>query len=61
MDSEKINKEIEEEIEKNSLKIEQNYKYEYPTIELLNENNTLKVKKHDNKELLTMPVNFKKH
>jgi S-DNA-T family DNA segregation ATPase FtsK/SpoIIIE len=47
-----IKQELEQEIELNSVSAKPNYKYEYPTIELLNENTTSKMNKNDKKELL---------
>ena len=47
-----IKQELEQEIELNSVRTEPNYKYEYPTVELLNENTTSKMNKNDKKELL---------
>ena len=45
-----INKELEEEINKATLKT---IDYEFPTIELLNDNKSIKLKKEDKKELLS--------
>ncbi|MCB2292101.1 DNA translocase FtsK [Clostridium algoriphilum] len=47
-----IKQELEQEIQLNSVQTKPNYKYEYPTLELLNENNTSKMNKNDKKELL---------
>ncbi|MBW9144062.1 DNA translocase FtsK [Clostridium sp. CM028] len=47
-----INQELEKEIQLNSVNSKPNYKYEYPTVDLLNENNTSKMNKNDKKELL---------
>ncbi len=47
-----INQELEQEIQLNSASAKPNYKYEYPTVDLLNENNTSKMNKNDKKELL---------
>ena len=47
-----IKQELEQEIKFNNVNTNQNYKYEYPTIELLNENNTSKMNKNDKRELL---------
>ncbi|APC40905.1 FtsK/SpoIIIE family DNA translocase [Clostridium estertheticum] len=47
-----IKQELEQEIQLNSVQIKPNYKYEYPTLELLNENITSKMNKNDKKELL---------
>jgi S-DNA-T family DNA segregation ATPase FtsK/SpoIIIE len=47
-----IKQELEQEIQLNSVRTKPNYKYEYPTVELLNENNTSKMNKNDKKELL---------
>ncbi|MGH4119918.1 DNA translocase FtsK [Clostridium sp.] len=47
-----INQELEQEIKLNSVNVKPNYKYEYPTADLLNENVTLKMNKNDKKELL---------
>lgn len=47
-----IKQELEQEIQLNSVRTEPNYKYEYPTVELMNENNTSKMNKNDKKELL---------
>ncbi|MBU3180955.1 FtsK/SpoIIIE family DNA translocase [Clostridium psychrophilum] len=47
-----IKQELEKEILLNTTNTKQNYKYEYPTLELLNENNTSKMNKNDKKELL---------
>jgi DNA segregation ATPase FtsK/SpoIIIE, S-DNA-T family len=47
-----INQELEQEIQLNSASAKQNYKYEYPTLDLLNENSTSQMNKNDKKELL---------
>jgi len=47
-----IKQELEQEIQLNSVQTKPNYKYEYPTLELLNENITSKMNKNDKKELL---------
>ncbi|MBU3159228.1 DNA translocase FtsK [Clostridium frigoris] len=47
-----IKQELEQEIQLNSVQVKPNYKYEYPTLELLNENITSKMNKNDKKELL---------
>jgi len=47
-----IKQELEQEIQLNSVRTEPNYKYEYPTVELMNENTTSKMNKNDKKELL---------
>ena len=47
-----IKQELEKEIELNSVNIKPNYKYEYPTVELLNENTASQMNKSDKKELL---------
>ncbi|MCJ7689459.1 MAG: DNA translocase FtsK, partial [Clostridiaceae bacterium] len=47
-----INQELEQEIKLNSVNAKPNYKYEYPNVDLLNENITLKMNKNDKKELL---------
>ena len=47
-----INQELEKEIQLNSESTNQNYKYEYPTLDLLNENTTSQMNKNDKKELL---------
>jgi S-DNA-T family DNA segregation ATPase FtsK/SpoIIIE len=47
-----IKQELEKEIQLNSVNIKPNYKYEYPTVELLNENTASKMNKNDKKELL---------
>jgi len=47
-----IKQELEKEIQLNSTNTTQNYKYEYPTLELLNENTTSQMNKNDKKELL---------
>jgi S-DNA-T family DNA segregation ATPase FtsK/SpoIIIE len=47
-----IKQELEQEIQLNSVRTKPDYKYEYPTVELLNENNTSKMNKNDKKELL---------
>ncbi|MFT5871618.1 MAG: S-DNA-T family DNA segregation ATPase FtsK/SpoIIIE [Clostridium sp.] len=47
-----IKQELEQEIQLNSASTKPNYKYQYPTVELLNENTTLKMNKNDKKELL---------
>ena len=48
-----IKQELEQEIQLNSASVKPNYKYEYPTVDLLNENTTSKMNKNDKKELLT--------
>ena len=47
-----IKQELEKEIELNSVNIKPNYKYEYPTVGLLNENTASQMNKSDKKELL---------
>ena len=47
-----IKQELEQEIQLNSVQTKPDYKYEYPTLELLNENITSKMNKNDKKELL---------
>lgn len=47
-----IKQELEQEIKLNSVHKKQNYKYEYPTVDLLNENTTSKMNKNDKRELL---------
>ncbi|HEY8888820.1 MAG TPA: DNA translocase FtsK 4TM domain-containing protein [Clostridium sp.] len=47
-----IKQELEQEIQLNSTRTKPNYKYQYPTLELLNENTTAKMNKNDKKELL---------
>ena len=47
-----INQELEQEIQLNSVNSKSNYKYEFPTVDLLNENTTSQMNKNDKKELL---------
>jgi S-DNA-T family DNA segregation ATPase FtsK/SpoIIIE len=47
-----INQELEQEIQLNNVNTKPNYKYECPTVELLNENTASKMNKNDKKELL---------
>ncbi|HEY8804764.1 MAG TPA: DNA translocase FtsK, partial [Clostridium sp.] len=47
-----IKQELEKEIQLNSTNTKQNYKYEYPALELLNENATSQMNKNDKRELL---------
>ena len=47
-----IKQALEQEINFNNANTNQNYKYEHPTVDLLNENTTLKMNKNDKKELL---------
>lgn len=47
-----IKQELEQEIQLNNVQTKPNYKYEYPNLELLNENTTSKMNKNDKKELL---------
>jgi S-DNA-T family DNA segregation ATPase FtsK/SpoIIIE len=51
-DEVEITKKLEREIEKNSLNFEEDYNYKYPDVNLLKENESLKSKKRDKKELL---------
>ena len=48
-----IKQELEKEIQLNSTHTKSNYKYEFPTVDLLNENTTSKMNKNDKKELLS--------
>lgn len=48
-----INQELEQEIQLNSTHAKSNYKYDFPTVDLLNENTTSKMNKNDKKELLS--------
>jgi len=47
-----IKQELEKEIELNNISVKPNYKYEYPTVGLLNENTASQMNKSDKKELL---------
>lgn len=47
-----IKQELEKEIQLNTVHDKSNYKYEHPTMDLLNENTTSKMNKNDKKELL---------
>lgn len=48
-----IKQELEQEIQLNSVHTKSNYKYEFPTVDLLNENTTSQMNKNDKKELLS--------
>ena len=48
-----IKQELEQEIQLNSTHTKSNYKYVFPTVDLLNENTTSKMNKNDKKELLS--------
>ncbi|WP_258880996.1 FtsK/SpoIIIE family DNA translocase [Clostridium tagluense] len=48
-----IKQEVEQEIQLNSAHSKSNYKYDFPTVDLLNENTTSKMNKNDKKELLS--------
>ena len=48
-----IKQELEQEIKLNSVHSKSNYKYEFPTVDLLNENTTSQMNKNDKKELLS--------
>jgi len=48
-----IKQELEQEIQLNSTHSKSNYKYVFPTVDLLNENTTSKMNKNDKKELLS--------
>ena len=48
-----IKQELEKEIQLNSAHTKSNYKYDFPTVDLLNENTTSKMNKNDKKELLS--------
>ena len=48
-----IKQELEKEIQLNSAHTKSNYKYDFPAVDLLNENTTSKMNKNDKKELLS--------
>ncbi|MGH4138138.1 DNA translocase FtsK 4TM domain-containing protein [Clostridium sp.] len=48
-----IKQELEKEIQLNSVNLKPNFKYEFPTVDLLNENTTCKMNKNDKRELLS--------
>lgn len=48
-----IKQELEKEIQLNSINSKPNFKYEFPTVDLLNENTTSKMNKNDKRELLS--------